>query len=81
MRVCLILLTGLLVLALMPAIAAGKNCSDFPTQADAQRALPNNSNLDRDEDGVACETNSPPTATAQQVCTEAKSAYKKAKKT
>ena len=79
-RICLTLLAGLLVLALVPSIAAGKSCSDFPTQADAQRALPNNANLDRDEDGVACETNPPPTVTARQVCKEAKSAHKKAKK-
>jgi hypothetical protein len=39
-------------------------CSDIPTQAEAQavlRADPTDPNvLDRDRDGIACETNPPP---------------------
>jgi plastocyanin len=51
-----------------PALYLGKgdrfNCDDFPSQAAAQavlRADPSDSNrLDRDHDGVACETNQGP---------------------
>lgn len=39
-----------------PAISGGAKCSDFATQAEAQAALPNNPQLDRDKDGVACES-------------------------
>jgi len=31
-------------------------CSDFASQAEAQAALPNNPQLDRDKDGIACES-------------------------
>jgi len=34
----------------------GLRCSDFKTHAEAQAALPNNPQLDRDKDGVACES-------------------------
>jgi hypothetical protein len=34
----------------------GLRCSNFKTHAEAQAALPNNPQLDRDKDGVACES-------------------------
>jgi len=48
-----------------PAVTAGdKNCSDFPSQAAAQaelRARPSDPyGLDRDKDGIACESNRAP---------------------
>jgi len=48
-----------------PALTGDKNCSDFPSQAAAQAALrsdPSDSwGLDRDRDGIACESNRAPT--------------------
>jgi hypothetical protein len=44
--------------------AGPRNCSDFPSQAAAQAALRANPSdpdgLDRDRDGIACESNRPP---------------------
>lgn len=40
----------------MPSMPTGARCSDFATHAEAQAALPNNPQLDRDKDGVACES-------------------------
>lgn len=37
-------------------IPVGTKCSDFATQSEAQAALPANPKLDRDKDGVACES-------------------------
>jgi len=41
------------------ATCAKKNCSDFSSQEEAQSTFENNrscySNLDRDNDGIACE--------------------------
>ncbi len=45
------------------AAAQRARCSDFPSQAAAQAALPNNPQLDRDRDGIACENNPAPYAT------------------
>jgi hypothetical protein len=39
-----------------PSIPTGARCSDFASQAEAQAALPANPQLDRDDDGVACES-------------------------
>lgn len=44
------------VLEETPNIATGAKCSDFSTQAQAQAALSTNPQLDRDKDGVACES-------------------------
>jgi serine/threonine protein kinase len=50
--------------AQVPVLKSGRNCSDFPSQAAAQAALRANPSdpdgLDRDRDGIACETNRPP---------------------
>src|SRR5262249_18316959 len=47
-----------------PAPRTGRNCSDFPSQAAAQAALRANPSdpdgLDRDRDGIACESNRAP---------------------
>ena len=47
-----------------PALTGDKNCSDFPSQAAAQEALrakPSDPwGLDRDRDGIACESNRAP---------------------
>lgn len=40
----------------VPAISGDARCSDFSTWAEAQAALPNNPQLDGDDDGVACES-------------------------
>lgn len=50
--------------AAAPVAPSGRNCSDFPSQAAAQAALranPSDPNgLDRDKDGIACESNRAP---------------------
>lgn len=38
------------------AIPTNATCSDFATQAEAKKALPLNPGLDRDSDGVPCES-------------------------
>lgn len=39
-----------------PCIPTDARCSDFPSSAEAQAALPTNPQLDGDDDGVACES-------------------------
>ncbi len=66
------LLVSILVMALMLTLGAvvsvgtsaaqRARCADFPSQAAAQAALPNNPQLDRDRDGIACENNPAPYA-------------------
>ncbi len=58
-----LLAAGAILLALgfqTPAFASGHNCSDYATQAEAQAAYDANpgdpEGLDRDNDGIACET-------------------------
>jgi hypothetical protein len=38
------------------AIPTNATCSDFATQAEAKKALPLNPGLDRDSDGIPCES-------------------------
>ncbi len=58
-----LLLTLGAVVSVGTAAAQQARCSDFPSQAAAQAALPNNPQLDRDRDGIACENNPAPYAT------------------
>ncbi len=58
-----LLLTLGAVVSVGTAAAQQARCSDFPSQAAAQAALPNNPQLDRDGDGIACENNPAPYAT------------------
>ncbi len=51
------------VVSVGTAAAQRARCADFPSQAAAQAALPNNPQLDRDRDGIACENNPAPYAT------------------
>lgn len=55
---------GLLGISAEPAFAGDKDCSDFPTQAAAQKFFKKHGGpkrdphrLDADHDGIACESN------------------------
>ncbi len=62
--IALALVTAGLGIAASPAAAADKDCSDFPTQAAAQKFFKKKGGpkkdphrLDADRDGIACESN------------------------
>ncbi len=63
MSVVALMLTIGAVMSVDTVAAQRARCADFPSQAAAQAALPNNPQLDGDRDGIACENNPAPYAT------------------